>query len=241
MWTSSRVPVAAAVLLGACAADTSRTVLAPSPDPKARAVAITIVSGHDQTAKAGERLDQPLVVRVTDAAGSGVGGVPVSFDVSGAAGLNGKDAPGPSRVSSHTDPTGTAQVRLEPYDVGRISVTALVEGTQVSPVTFTVQSTVVVIEFQSVRSAGNYAAFYGPCRCVRTVNTVTVPVGTPVEWKSVDDEPYTVTSTSIPDGGIAFDSGTVTRNNRFRFVPSVSGTWEYRDSLSGLRATLEAK
>jgi hypothetical protein len=240
MW-SSRVPVAAALLLGACAGDTSRTVLAPSPNPKARAVAIAIVSGNDQPAKAGERLDQPLVVRVTDAAGSGVGGVPVSFDVTGGGGLNGKDAPGPSRVSSHTDPSGTAQVWLEPYDVGRISVTALVEGAQVSPVTFTVQSSVVVIEFHSVRSAGDYAAFYGPCRCVRTINTVTVPVGTPVEWKSVHGQPYTVTSMSIPDGGIAFDSGTVTHNSRFRFVPSVTGAWEYHESLSGITATLKAK
>lgn len=237
MWTS-RVPVAAALLLGACAGDTSRTVLAPSPNPKARAAAIAIMSGNAQPAKAGERLNQPLVVRVTDAAGSGIGDVPVSFDVTGAGGLNGKDAPGPSRVSTQTDPTGTAQVWLEPYDVGPISVTARVEGTQVSPATFTIHSSVVVIE---LRSLGNYAAFCGPCRCVRTVNTVTVPVGTPVEWKSVDDEPYTVTSTSTPDGGIAFDSGTVTPNNRFRFVPSVTGTWEYRDTLSGLTATLKVE
>lgn len=238
MWTSGRLPVAAALFLGACAGDTSQTVLAPSPNPTARAAAIAIVSGNDQPAKAGERLDQPLVVRVTDAAGSGVGDVLVSFDVTGAGGLNGKDAPGPSRVSTQTDPTGAARVWLEPYDVGRISVTAGVEGTQVSPATFTVHSTVVVIE---LRSRGNYAAFYGPCRCVRTVNTVTVPVGTPVEWKSVDDEPYTVMSTSIPDGGIAFDSGTVTPTTRFRFVPSVIGTWEYRDTLSGLTATLKVK
>lgn len=238
MWTFTRVPVAAVLLLGACAGDSSRTVLAPSPNPGARAAAIAIVSGNDQPAKAGERLEQPLVVRVTDAAGNGVRDVPVSFDVTGAGGFNGKDAPGPSRVSSQTDPAGAAHVWLEPYDVGRISVTARVEGTQVSPATFTVHSTVVVIE---LRSRGNYAAFYGPCRCVRTVNTVTVPVGTPVEWKSVDGEPYTVTSTSMPDGGIAFDSGPVTASNRFRFVPSVPGTWEYRDALSGLTATLKVK
>ena len=238
MWTSGRLPVAAALVLGACAGDTSQTVLGPSSNPAARAAAIAILSGSDQPAKAGERLDQPLVIRVTDAAGSGVGHVPVSFDVTGAGSLNGKDAPGPSRVSARTDPAGTAQVWLEPYDVGRISVIARVEGAQVSPATFTVHSSVVVIE---LRSLGNYAAFYGPCRCVRTINTVTVPVGTPVEWKSVDDAPYTVTSTSIPDGGIAFDSGTVKPDTRFRFVPSAIGTWEYRDTLSGLTATLKVK
>ena len=62
-----------------------------------------------------------------------------------------------------------------------------------------------------------------------------------MEWKTVDDEPYTVTSTSIPEGGIAFSSGTVTPNNRYRFGPTVIGTWGYRDTLSGLTATLKVK
>jgi len=67
-----------------------------------RAAAIAIVSGNHQQANAGERLGQPLVVRVTDAAGKGVGNVGVSFDVTGDGGLNGKDASGPSRVYSQT-------------------------------------------------------------------------------------------------------------------------------------------
>lgn len=129
---------------------------------------------------------------------------------------------------------------MEPYDVGLISATARVEGTQVSPVTFTAEATAVIVEFRSPRYYGYYAAFYGPCRCTRTVNTVTVPVGTPVEWKPSDGEPYAVTATSIPPGGIAFESETL-RGNRFRFVPSVVGRWEYRDAFSGLTATLIAR
>ena len=128
---------------------------------------------------------------------------------------------------------------LEPYDIGRISVTARVEGAQLPPVTFTANATSLTVEFRSPESVGPYAAFYGPCRCVRTMNTVTVPIGTPVEWISADTNPYTITATSVPAGGAAFDSGTLARS-RFRFVPTVAGTWEYRDRFSGLTATLKA-
>jgi hypothetical protein len=169
-----------------------------------------------------------------------VEGAAVSFEVSAIGGLNGKQAPGASRVSTHTGADGSAQVILEPYDVGRISVTARVEGTLLAPVTFSADATVIVVEFRSPEAAGAYAAFWGPCRCTRTLNIVTVPVGTPVEWATPDATPYTITSLSSPAGGAAFDSGTLGRTSRYRFVPRIPGTWEYADRLSGLRATVRA-
>ena len=198
------------------------------------------MSGNAQEAKAGERLAQPLVIRVTDASDSGIRDAPVSFEVSGVGGLNGKDAPGPTRASSLTDADGNAQVILEPYDIGPIAVTAQVVGAPVPPVTFTANATSVVVDFRSSPSAGAYAGFYGPCRCARTVNAVSVPIGTPVEWASADTNPYTITATSVPEGGAAFDSGMLARSSRFRFVPTVAGTWRYRDNVSGLTATLTA-
>ena len=239
MRNASFFSAASALLLAACSSGSESRLVAPSASPSARAAAVAIVSGNEQEAKAGERLVQPLVVRVTDAGGIGIRDAAVSFEVAGAGGLNGKDTPGSEQVSSQTDADGHAQVTLEPYDIGRISVTARVEGAQLPPVTFTANATSLTVEFRSPESVGPYAAFYGPCRCVRTMNTVTVPIGTPVEWISADTNPYTITATSVPAGGAAFDSGTLARS-RFRFVPTVAGTWEYRDSISGLTATLKA-
>jgi hypothetical protein len=234
------VSATAALLLASCS-DTETRVVAPSSTPATRAATIVIVSGDNQGAKAGEPLSQPLVVRVTDARGQPVEVASVSFEISGSGGLNGNHAPGESRVSTYTGAEGTAQVFLEPYDLGRVSVTARVEGTSLAPVTFTADAAVVVVEFHSPSAAGPYAAFWGPCRCARTINTVTVPVGTPVEWATLDSTPYTITSLSSPAPATAFESGTLGRSSRFRFVPTVPGTWEYEDRFSGLRATLAAR
>ena len=234
---ASSVSAAAALLLAACSSDSEPRVITPSTVIQ-RAAAIAIVSGNEQEAKAGEPLPNPMVIRVTDASGRGLQDVAVSFEVLGDGGLNGKGAPGPSRVSSRTDTNGHAQVTLEPYDVGPISVVARVGGTELPAVTFTANARSLTVEFLSPESSA-YGAFYGPCRCSRTVNTVTVPVGTPVEWASLDpSSSYRIISTSVPDGGIPFDSGTLTGRTRFRFVPTVAGTWRYRDNASGLTATL---
>jgi hypothetical protein len=235
------VSATAAVLLASCSGDTETRVVAPSSTPATRAAAVAIVSGDKQAAKAGEPLSEPLVVRVTDARGQGVEMASVLFEISGSGGLDGKQAPGDPRVSTHTRADGTAQVVLEPYDLGPISVTARVEGTSLAPVTFTADVAVVVVEFHSPAAAGAYAAFWGPCRCARTINTVAVPVGTPVEWATLDSTPYTITSVSSPAPAAAFESGTLGRSSRFRFVPTVPGTWEYEDRFSGLRATLTAR
>jgi hypothetical protein len=231
---------AAVLFLFGCSGETAPRVIAPSSTPATRAAAIVIVSGDHQQAAAGEPLQQPLVVRVTDARGTGIESAVVTFEISGTGGLNGKEAPGLSRVSSQTDSVGQAQVRLEPYDLGRISVSARVEGTTLAPVMFTADATVIVVEFRSPEAVGPYAAFWGPCRCSRTMNELTVPVGTPIEWATLDATPFTITSTSTPAGGASFDSGTLTRNSRFRFIPGVAGTWAYEDRFSGLRATLRA-
>ena len=234
------VSATTALLLAACAGDPETRLVAPSSTPVTRAAAIVIVSGDNQQAKAGERLDQPLVVRVMDARGQGVEKAAVTFEVAGDGGLNGKEFPGDSRVSTHADAEGRAQVVLEPYEIGRISVTARVESAAFAPVTFTADAAVVVVEFRSPSALGPYAAFFGPCRCTRTMNAVTVPVGTPVEWATPDGAPYTITSVSSPAPGAGFDSGTLSRGSRFRFVPTVRGTWEYEDRFSGLRARLTA-
>ena len=231
---------AAALILTACSEDTVTRVVAPSSTPAMRAAVMAIVSGDNQDAKAGQTLPEPLVVRVSDERRRGVEGVAVSFDVGLLGGLNGKQAPGESRVTIRTSVDGIAQVILEPFALGHISVTARAENTSLPSVIFTARAAGVVVEFRSPDVVGPYAAFWGPCRCTGSLNAVTVPVNTPIEWTSPDATPYTITSVSSPAGGAAFDSGTLGRSSRFEFVPTVAGTWEYEDKVSGLRAALRA-
>jgi hypothetical protein len=213
--------------------------------PTATIQAIANVSGNNQAGKAGEPLEQPLGVQVTDVDGKGVGDVAVSFKVTqGAAGLYPKtlEPAGPERTASvRTTPNGLAYIGLTPLDVGAIAVSAEVAGSQASPVTFRATVSSVVIEFWSPKSYGNYASFVGPCRCAQGFNATTVTAGTVVEWKSGDDESYSVTATSAPPGGARFDSGALSGSSRFAFVPDVAGTWEYRDQFSGVTARLIAR
>jgi len=57
---------------------------------------------------------------------------------------------------------------------------------------------------------------------------VTVAVGTTIEWLNMDAVQHTATSTSVPPGGVAFDSGLMGNGARYRFIPQVTGTWVYR-------------
>lgn len=56
---------------------------------------------------------------------------------------------------------------------------------------------------------------------------VTVAIGTTVQWVNLDGVQHTATSTSVPAGGVAFDSGLLGNGDRFEFTPQVAGTWVY--------------
>jgi len=238
--------IATLLFASACSADSP---LAPTPATTnqptipAAPAAIALVSGNDQHGKAGEPLAEPLAVRVTDANGSGLSGVAVLFGIASGAGAFGgscnPNSPMPVR-SSQTDQDGIARMTFLPTVLGRTTVTAHVAGRQDASVTFTVEATVLVIEFWF----GYWnVGFVAPCSLS---SDVSVSVGSMVEWKiPVTDErypvTYTVTSMSAPPGAKGFDSGILTSRDRFRFVPSVTGTWEYRDQVTGLTGTLSAR
>jgi len=57
---------------------------------------------------------------------------------------------------------------------------------------------------------------------------VTVAVGTTIEWVNMDAVQHTATSSSVPAGGVTFDSGLMGNGDRYRFTPHVAGTWVYR-------------
>ena len=183
----------------------------PEP-PSAGPAAIVIVSGNDQETKANLRLDEPLVVRVTDEQGHGVASIPVEWKVTSGSGswsCSGDDC-------LLSDGNGLAQVSFYPRSVGTTTVTASVAGLQASPATFTVEVRGLVIWIGASRNWG--FAIYP--------DHVTVPVGTTIEWWS--EPSYSITSTSVPPGGESFASGVLGSSKRFEFVPVVAGTWEYR-------------
>lgn len=132
---------------------------------------IAIVSGDNQKGNPGRRLDEPLVVRVTDAQGDGVGMVSLWWSVALGAGTLeaqsldvGKSTGGV--VSTVTDRDGFAEVRFTPSERGRakVLVAAGIDGIQGTPVTFTtvddlspLRGGVLIYERAGPQSAGTIA------------------------------------------------------------------------------------
>lgn len=56
---------------------------------------------------------------------------------------------------------------------------------------------------------------------------VTIRRGETVGWRHVGANPHTVTSTDVPSGARAFDSGTMSNNDTFTVTPGVAGTYVY--------------
>ena len=201
--------------------------------------AVAVVSGDGQIGKAGLFLEKELVVRVTDAQGNGVEGVEVTWRV--ASGAGDMRSVGPTgditfadRLSKRTADGGIASVQFRPHVLGTSTVVAEVPGLQGSPLVFTTEANVMVILVG--RAFGNEEVTYFASPGFD--DEVHVPVGTTVEWW---ESPFAglggvlvhITSTSVPPNGEPFDSGPISLETPFRFVPNVAGTWEYVDQETG--------
>lgn len=221
----------------------SVTFMADATDPRA---VLSIVSGNNQKGKAGEMLGELLWVRVTDGEGNLVPHVTVTWAVTSGGGRfpGGCTRGNPATATTRTLPEGVgigsrsgpglAWVHFQPTMVGISTVAAAVPGVRVSPVTFTVDATVMVITL-TYDPGIDKIAFFGP----DFSSDITVPIGATVEW--VNDLPMAhITSTSVPAGGASFDSGELSQGERFQFVPEVAGTWEFVDLVSGSTGTLTA-
>jgi hypothetical protein len=210
----------------------------PDPGPPTTgAVAIGMMSGNDQVGKAGEVLEHPFAVRVTDAQGEEVRHVHVFWSVASGAG---RIAAG--RPASRTASDGIAEMRFVPTAVGKSTVTAEVAGLDGSPVTFSIEAPTLVIRLQRDVEpwTGEFVGdptFRGPVG----ESDITVPVGTTLEWSVIGVEKAHIASTSEPTGGEPFDGGTLAAGERFQFVPGVAGTWQFEDQVSGATGTLTAQ
>jgi hypothetical protein len=217
------------LVFGACGGDGPLTVgnNADPADPgtvSGRARSIAVVSGDGQVGKAGDYLEHPFVVRVTDGHGSPLRYETVKWERrTGDGDIHGSVVGGPYWVAyTLTDYLGETEVLFGPRQVGDSTVAATVVAAPDADVVFTANANVLV-----VRTYWGYAEWRGP-----DFNPdVVVPAGTPVEWDNeVDfDADLRIASISAPPGGSPFDSGTFFQSGagRFRFVPQVAGTWEY--------------
>lgn len=203
------------------------------------------LSGDGQLALAGEIL-HPFAVSVSDASCEAVAGVRVSWAITGGAGLlcldSLTDCEGGAR-SVITDERGRARIRFRPFQRGDATVTASVAGFEVSPVAFTTRVDGVLIRLSPLfdcTGSSDPVRFSDPLGS----RDVAVPVGTRVAWEyDASLAPgctARVVSTAAP-AGQGFDSGVLSPGERFEFVPSVAGTWEFEDQVSEGRGTLTAR
>jgi hypothetical protein len=142
-----------------------------------------------------------------------------------------------------TNSQGYSSVAFTPSLLGTTMVQAAIPGSSVSPVTFTLEATGLLIAF--VRRWGDWdypdfwaVSFEPPCgNC-----DVVVPVGTSVEWFNQhldfwNPDPWMVMAVTAPPGGELFNSGPLNPEARFQFVPEVAGTWEYVGPPNSDRST----
>lgn len=199
---------------------------------------IEIVSGDGQIGKANEQLAEPLVVRVTNGRGEPVERV----DLDWLTGPTWGDMGGGSLRSSGLV-AGLDSVHMTPQAAGTVWADALLPGDASRRVHFEAQATDFVIWLEAwegfVDGWGyvNFNWFTGNVfheDCWTTCYAITqVPVGTPLEWALRGVPEGHIVSTSVPDGGASFDSGVLSGEARFSFVPTVTGKWTYIDELSG--------
>lgn len=177
---------------------------------------LSIVSGDAQNGRTEEDFAEPLVVEVTDADGEPVSGVALEWSVTEGSGTL-------SETSTTTDTQGQASVTVTSgTSTGAIEVQATSDEAQGGPLTFTLQTTVMVVQIVD-------NAFVDPQGRTNADFEVDIQVGDTIEWQYVEDGlvTHTATSTAEPAGGAAFDSGVLNPGDTFQFAPQVAGTWTF--------------
>lgn len=201
----------------ACACGTDGPTEPPPvnpPDPPVIQRSITIVSGDNQSGKAGAPLASPFVVRVTDAEGRAVLSAGVTWTVTASAG---RFVPAWDTVAhALTGGDGIAQVNFWLNRLGTTTVTASLTAAPEVRATFTMDATVLVISNMSW-PWGGFSVPYPE----------SVPVGTPVEWFNYASDSVRVTPLTVPPGGEVFGR-TMLEQESADFVPNVAGTWEWQ-------------
>lgn len=182
----------------------------------AEPAALAISSGDGQYGKTGQEFSDLLVVQVTNDAGGPAAGVTVGWTVTEGAGTL-------SSSTSVTDAQGEATVTVTGGETtGDIVVQAEVTDGMIDSVTFTLHTSVAAVQIVDL-------AFVDTQGRTNQSFLQQIQVGDTIEWTYVPQGStiHTVTSSSVPEGGASFDSGTMSPGATFRFAPQVEGTWTF--------------
>ncbi len=175
---------------------------------------VALSGGDGQSARFNQILAQPLAVVVRASAGRSVPGVDVQWAVTVGTGTL-------SASTTTSDASGVARVQLVLGPTAATdSVTAAAASVAGSDVRFAATATPAVLVTVTMQGTAFNAPGGG--------DDVTIQLGDTVRWMNLDPFNHTATSTSLPSGGSAFDSGLLGTNQTFDFVPNVRGGWAYR-------------
>ncbi len=172
---------------------------------------LQLASGDGQDGRLSQPLALAFVVRVRAADGGVVPGATVDWSVDASDGSL-------SATSSKADTNGEAATTLT---LGSAPETNTVSAsiTGIAPVSFDAEATTPL----SVTVRMDNIAFNAP----GGGQNVTIMLGDTVKWVNDESVPHTATSNSMPSGGSSFDSGLLSQNEMFSFVPNRRGDWVY--------------
>lgn len=176
------------------------------------AAAAAKTAGDNQMARLSQPLAAAFQVRVTASDGGPVPNLPVSWQVTGGGGSL-------SATSTTTDADGRASsiLTLGPAPgANSASATAGALAAQAFNATGTTPVSVQVdIQFFAFVAPGGG-------------DDITIMLGDTVTWVNLDATAHTASSTDTPTGGTPFDSGSMSQNDTFSYVPDIRGEWVYR-------------
>ena len=179
--------------------------------------AIALTAGNNQSARVSQPLAQPFEVRVTASDNGAVPGATVNWAPTAGGGTV-------SASSSATDEDGRATTTLRLGSAtGANSVSATVDGlmtsfdaTGTTPVTVTINmANIAFVVPPASRPPGGGS------------DEAQILLGDTITWVNQDALNHTATSSSVPAGGTAFDSGLLGLNESFTIVPNARGDWVY--------------
>jgi len=193
---------------------------------------LVVVSGDGQEGVAGDALSEPFVLRVEDSHGRPVPRIRIDWALDQGSGTV-------RPFTTYGDDDGLHSVVFTPAGVGRARILARLYGESDRAV-FEAEASVQRVEFAYDDWIGAPVFYHPTCGWYDywfECSPLAVPLGTGVEWVNYLGSARLV-STSAPEGGTPFDSGTLGQDDRFRFIPAVAGTWEYADTVSGVTGVL---
>ena len=201
---------------------------------------IELISGDRQSGAAGEWLPDPLTVRIADGVGAPLPLAQVRWGVTAGSGhVEPWDfwfpPPPTSSAVTETGPDGLTAVTFRPTSLGSHSIVArarTVGGDSIGFVVFDLEATTLLLRIEPCGASP--VCFLDPTGGQNPA----VPEGTGVEWVNRSSGVVTLTSTSVPDGASAFDSGPIDPGASFALTPGVAGIWSYLDEESGAAGML---